>query len=197
MNNFYVYQHIRLDTNTPFYVGKGKARRAFNFTKRNQYWKNIVKKYGIRVEILLENLDESDAFLCEIAIIAMYKIKGLCEANISLGGLGGSHPAWNAGIPCSEETRTKIAAKLTGTILSDETKAKLRLKRVGRKPALGTVRNALSKQKTSFSMQEFIYKTPKGDFKVSKDAAVAFKVSYHTIIRWCRANKSGFQLIQL
>ena len=29
VNTYYIYRHIRLDTNTPFYVGKGKGYRAY------------------------------------------------------------------------------------------------------------------------------------------------------------------------
>ena len=28
-NNYYVYEWIRLDTNEPFYVGKGKNKRCY------------------------------------------------------------------------------------------------------------------------------------------------------------------------
>jgi hypothetical protein len=41
----YLYRHIRLDKNVPFYVGIGKSdlnfNRAYSNKNRNTYWKNI------------------------------------------------------------------------------------------------------------------------------------------------------------
>jgi len=55
-SNFYVYRHIRLDNNRPFYVGKGSGRRAFIKTDRNDYWNKIVNKVNYKIEIMLNNL---------------------------------------------------------------------------------------------------------------------------------------------
>ena len=38
-NDFVVYIHVRLDNNQPFYVGKGRKYRPYDFTNRNKYWK--------------------------------------------------------------------------------------------------------------------------------------------------------------
>ena len=59
----YVYRHIRLDTNQPFYIGigidnKSKYHRANTHHGRNNYWKNIVKKTDYAVEILFEHEDK-------------------------------------------------------------------------------------------------------------------------------------------
>lgn len=48
----YVYRHIRLDKNQPFYIGigvdeGGNYKRAYNFIKRNNYWKNVVIIYQL------------------------------------------------------------------------------------------------------------------------------------------------------
>ena len=92
-NNFYVYRHIRLDTNTVFYVGKGKDNRAYTKRRRNKYWTNIVNKVGYRVEIVQDKLSEKQAFDKEIKLIAKHKKKGECEANLTLGGEGVSSVA--------------------------------------------------------------------------------------------------------
>jgi hypothetical protein len=59
-----VYQHIRPDTNTIFYIGIGKKlSRAESKSARNRYWKNIVKKCNnvFIVEILHENISWEEA----------------------------------------------------------------------------------------------------------------------------------------
>ena len=60
-NNWYVYQHIRLDKNEPFYIGIGNKKnfqRVFEFRqdKRNQIWWKIYNKTNIKAEVIFENL---------------------------------------------------------------------------------------------------------------------------------------------
>jgi hypothetical protein len=90
VNHFYIYKHIRLDTETTFYVGKGKNNRAYDRSTRNQHWKNIVAKHGYRVEFVQKELSESEAYKMEIEIIALLKSIGQCEANKSVGGEKGA-----------------------------------------------------------------------------------------------------------
>jgi len=71
---YYLYRHVRLDTNQVFYIGRGKAfcrpsrrrcadtnsyaeryARAFDMHTRNKAWKNIKKQSAIEVEILFES----------------------------------------------------------------------------------------------------------------------------------------------
>ena len=40
---YYIYQHLKADTNEIFYVGKGKCNRMNGLQGRNNYWKNTVK----------------------------------------------------------------------------------------------------------------------------------------------------------
>lgn len=104
MRHFYVYRHIRLDTNTPFYVGKGMQTRAYSHKNRNKYWKRIVKTAGYKVEIIQRNLVERDAFELECKFIKLYKQFRMCEANLTLGGEGAT--GWIAPVEfvkaCSE-----------------------------------------------------------------------------------------------
>ena len=82
---FYVYQHVRLDTNEVFYVGKGTKDRAWSKHNRNQYWHNIVQKTDFKVEILNRFSDEGDAYRLEESLI-----KSLSPiANFAPGGIGG------------------------------------------------------------------------------------------------------------
>ncbi len=123
---FYTYRHIRLDTGTPFYVGKGSNNRAFEKRGRNKYWKNIVKSKGYRVEIIQDNMNEEDAFAFEEKLIKLYKSLGYCEANLTDGGEGlkGFTP-WNKGTTVSESMKKQISNKLKGIIPSIETRNKI------------------------------------------------------------------------
>lgn len=107
----YIYRHIRLDTDAPFYVGKGKNKRAFSKQGRNAYWHRIVKKSGYRIEIILDDLSEQEAFTKETEFIALYKKCGLCEANWAIGGVRGGP----VGVTRSKETRQKMAVSKIGS----------------------------------------------------------------------------------
>lgn len=77
---FYVYQHLRADTGEVFYVGKGKGKRLTS-RGRNEYWKRIVEKHGLIVEVIAEKLTETDAFELEVSTIRRHKEAGLKLAN--------------------------------------------------------------------------------------------------------------------
>lgn len=70
-NDYYVYEHIRLDNNTCFYVWKGHGNRA-NWKSRNKHHDRIVQKHGIRVNIIQKNLSEDEAYELERKIIHYY-----------------------------------------------------------------------------------------------------------------------------
>lgn len=173
INNFYVYCHIRLDTDTPFYVGKGKNNRAHSKHNRSKYWNNIVKKYGYIIEIIEENLSEDKAFKKETEFVKLYKSQGFCEANFTDGGDGAS------GAVRSEETRQKMseAAKgrkpwITGKKHTEETLKKMSEAQKGKKHSEETKKRLSishwSKNKTiSKQSREKISKTlGSNEFKV-------------------------------
>ena len=93
---YYLYRHIRLDTNEPFYIGIGSKglkwsyHRAFDKGSRNIYWKRIVNKIEYEVQILLESNDYEFIKQKEIEFISLYKRKinkgVLC--NLTKGGDG-------------------------------------------------------------------------------------------------------------
>ena len=61
---YYVYGYIRLDTNTYFYIGKGKNNR-WKSSQRNDWFKRIMNKCQCVCEILYDNLTEEEAFQLE------------------------------------------------------------------------------------------------------------------------------------
>ncbi len=69
MDNYYVYIYYRLDTNEPFYVGKGKDKRWKILNRHNKHFNNIVDKYPIAVELIKTDLTEDEAFYWEEKII--------------------------------------------------------------------------------------------------------------------------------
>lgn len=79
-----MYVHRRSDTGAVFYVGKGKGRRAYVRSGRSVLWNRISNKHGYQVEIIADNLSETDAFRLESEIICGYD--GLC--NFTEGGEG-------------------------------------------------------------------------------------------------------------
>ena len=89
----YLYRHIRLDKNEPFYIGIGSDanyKRANSQFGRNKYWHNIVAKTDYEVEILLDNITWDYALNKEIEFIELYgrRINGGILSNITKGGDG-------------------------------------------------------------------------------------------------------------
>lgn len=136
LNNFYVYRHIRSDTNIPFYVGKGKDNRAYSTKNRNKYWHHIINSTKYEVEIILENLTEMQAFSKEKEFIKLYKTLGYCVANFTDGGEGisGFKPSLESikksalsrtGLKQNPETIAKRVQKLKGKFRSLETRKKI------------------------------------------------------------------------
>jgi hypothetical protein len=99
LGKHYLYQHIRLDTNEPFYVGIGtKYNHRKDYTRakakgkqRNSIWRGIVSRTDYRIEILFESDEYEPIKLKEIELISQYgqiiKSNGtLC--NLTDGGDG-------------------------------------------------------------------------------------------------------------
>jgi hypothetical protein len=119
---YYTYIHYTADTNEPFYVGKGKDRRAYQSgTKRSKYWHNKVDKHGgFDYEILCEWTDESDAFEHEKLMISVLREMGYTLVNLSDGGDGPS------GVKRTEEQKQHLRNLLKGKPRSKETIERIR-----------------------------------------------------------------------
>lgn len=110
----YVYRHIRLDKNVPFYIGigsdsDGKYERAFKKTRgNNRHWTNITNKIPYEVEIVLDDLTWEKACSKEIEFISLYGRFDLGKGtlvNLTHGGEG------VLGLKMSEERRKSHAIK--------------------------------------------------------------------------------------
>jgi len=87
---FYVYTHRRATDGQVFYVGKGRGRRAFERSRGNPHWHNVVNKHGLEVVLVATGLDEETAFDTERQLISFYRSIGLRLANMTDGGEGAS-----------------------------------------------------------------------------------------------------------
>lgn len=110
-SRFYVYEHLKPYTGEVFYIGKGCKNRAYETRSRNKHWENIVNKYGIEVNIIYENLTNSEASQKEIDLISFYGLENLC--NMTQGGDGC--------VSLKQESRDKISNSLKGRVQSKET----------------------------------------------------------------------------
>ena len=139
----YLYRHIRLDKNIPFYVGIGsdeKFIRAYDKYRRNKKWFNIVSKTDYKVQIVLTDISLDEAKTKEVEFIKLYgrsdKKEGtLC--NLTDGGEGNPgrivSDEWRKnksieqkGKICSEAFKQKRREYMTGRKMSQESKEKLR-----------------------------------------------------------------------
>ena len=141
---YYVYGYIRLDTNTYFYIGKGKDNRYLRLDNRKQHFMNIYNKVECAVEILYDNLTEDEAFQLEVDTIYdlvfnegySIDIKGIrkntngCHlVNCTWGGEGTS----GLSIKQSQETIDKRVAKNTGKKRTEEQKNQISERQKGKK----------------------------------------------------------------
>ena len=126
----YLYRHIRLDKNEPFYIGIGSDKRyyrAFMKIKRNNIWYKITNKTDFKVEIVLDNLTWDEVCEKEKEFIAIYGRKDLGKGtlcNLTDGGEG----AIGRKYITSEETKLKLSKAHKGKKASEETRQKLREK---------------------------------------------------------------------
>ena len=156
-----LYIHRRKDNNEVFYVGIGNEKRPYRKQGRNQFWHNIVDKYGYYVDILAKDLSIDDALELEELLISEYGRRDLGDGNLvnlTNGGDGCLNVseitknrisksnkgklAWNKGkkgvyseetlIKMSESSKGKTSPR-KGVKLSEETKEKIRKHNTGKK----------------------------------------------------------------
>lgn len=123
----YVYRHIRLDKNEPFYIGignnnKGNYRRSKDKYGRSNHWKSIVAITKYEVEIMLDDLTWEQACQKEIEFIKLYGRHDLglgTLVNFTDGGEG------RVGHTLTEETLRKLSNSKKRENLSEETIRKI------------------------------------------------------------------------
>lgn len=134
MNQYYVYEWIRLDNNEPFYVGKGKGERCFTEKKRNKYFNDILKycrnnSIEIAINILESGLSNEEALMTECWYINEYICTyGFNITNQTWGGEGGdvvSMMSVEERIKYSIKMRNSCLGKNKGHIHSEESKLKM------------------------------------------------------------------------
>ncbi len=121
----YLYRHIRLDKNEPFYIGIGsdnRYRRANERARRSTHWKNIVAKSLYQVDILFDNLTWENAYKKEIEFIELYGRKDIGTGTL-VNLTGGGDGAYKTNP--SKETRLKLSLKAKGKIYKESTKNKI------------------------------------------------------------------------
>ena len=160
----YVYRHIRLDKNEPFYIGIGADedyKRAYAFKKRNRYWSHIVNKHKYEVEILMDNLTWLDACKKETEFIALYGREDLnlgTLTNLTNGGDG------MFGFKFSDESRIKMSkSQKNKKPITEETRERMR-KASQSRDTIAHLRGKKHSDKTKQKMSESM----KGVKKITK-----------------------------
>jgi hypothetical protein len=164
----YIYKHIRLDNGEIFYIGIGNKKRITSQKSRNPFWRNIVKKYGFKFEIIEEVESWVEACEREKFWIKYYGRRNTNEGilvNMTDGGEGTFGRKFNI------ESKIKISESNKGKKLSEETKIKISESNKGKnkvKPKnfgekireirLGSKRTEESKQKQSIKTKETLSK---------------------------------------
>lgn len=108
MDLYYLYRHIRLDKNIPFYIGIGKYNSNINYTKvetkfkraysnkfRSKTWNYIINKCNYKIDILYITNNINEIRLKEIEFIKLYGRRDLNNGtlvNHTDGGDGRLNP---------------------------------------------------------------------------------------------------------
>lgn len=133
--NGYVYRHVRLDTNEPFYIGAScptydkYKRRSRDRTDREKEWLEIYNSTEIRVDILFDNLSEEEMYEKEIEFISLYGRVDLGTGTLVNKNNGGKQ---GLGQIVTDEHKQKISEKLKGRVFSEEHKEKIAKSLTGR-----------------------------------------------------------------
>tara|TARA_B100001964_G_C13867677_1_gene437257 strand:- start:8 stop:628 length:621 start_codon:yes stop_codon:yes gene_type:complete len=163
-NKYYVYAYLRKD-GTPYYIGKGCGRRAYQKSKRHKFVRMPDDKK--RIIFIAENLTEEMAWQKEKENIKHYgrKIDGGILINIHEGGeFQGTNPGWHH---------------------TEESKEKMR----GKRPNA----NIWNRGKKFPPKQQHCNYRGK-EFDSIRDAAEYFDVTWKSVYKWIKAREKGVKL---
>jgi hypothetical protein len=173
----YVYRHIRLDKNEPFYIGisgrKDNYKRAYSIRDRNIYWERIVAKTKYEVQIILDDLTWDEVCEKEKEFILLYGRRDLGKGilvNLTDGGGGTMNDKMSEEISIKmskaqlgnkkyllrttpqEEINKKISIANKGRIVTEEQKQKIRnYFKINGHPSLGKKTSDETKEKIAAS----------------------------------------------
>lgn len=120
---YYLYRHIRIDKNEPFYIGIGSKNgknnksiiteysRAYTKRGRNKIWSSIVDRTDYEIEIILETDDKNFVEQKEKEFIELHGRLVLSNGTLSNLHKGGNY---KDGHKLSEEQRMNISNRQKG-----------------------------------------------------------------------------------
>ena len=196
-NDYVVYIHIRLDKNIPFYVGKGRKNRPYNFKARNKFWKNIYNYCGgnIKVDIIFKDLTEKESLVKEHELDLKLKNEGYLLTNIVETGIIGS-----SGHKKSQDWKNWYSELMSNInsnrILTEEHKLNISIsnKKFGERPwirdsNLGRIQSEKTRQKKSEKLKGRIQSKTEKDKRSqsNKKSIIQYDLEGNFIKEWLSA----------
>ena len=189
----YLYRHIRLDKDEPFYIGIGTVykqdlnskniklyyKRAYSIQNKNKIWNRIFKKSNYEVEIIMESTNYNFIKSKEIEFIKLYgrlDLKLGILANLTDGGDG------TLNHKVTEEHRIKLRNGKIGKKDSEITKLKKSKYSKNRtKSHTENILNKIKKPVLQFSLN--------GEFIKKWDSLLSAETNNYGYIRGCLNGK--------
>lgn len=215
-NKYYMYRHVRLDTNVPFYIGIGckkgfyethlqEYKRAYDSYHRSRFWKQVIDKTDYKVEIIFETDTLEKVYIKEIEFIELYGRRNFNTGtlvNLTDGGVGVTRRPDEInksisdklkGKKFTQEHKDKIGAKSKGRQFSEETRKRMS------NSALGKVVSDITKQKLSDVLKgknkpESMKVKSKANARKNKDSIVDLEtgIAYDCLLDACEATNYGY-----